>query len=189
MIKRTHGLTLIELLVAIAIFALLGLMSYRAIYGATESQGRLSDEYLDWQRISRAFNRIENELTQIGVRAQGQIGKTPALIVSSAQGGGTRLTYWRLDATQGAKLSGLEYADGSLSLLRWKTADTLQAPTRDVLLEGVQRLRWQYAAKGDATWRDTWPVSSARNAEAPEGIRLEIELTGKGTLSRVFALR
>lgn len=185
-----RGLTLIELLVAIAIFALLGMMSYKAIYGATEGQERLSEEYLAWQRVSRCFNRIESELTQIASRAQGvATSKIPALVVSSGEYGGVRLTYTRVDNIQGAKLAAIEYADGRIALLRWKTMDTLQEPSRDVLLTGVQRLRWQYAARGDSTWRDTWPVSSTRSAEAPDGVRLEIELEGKGKLSRVFALR
>jgi general secretion pathway protein J len=185
----SQGLTLIELLVAIAVFALLGLMSYQAIYSATESQGRLSEEYITWQRISRALNRVENELMQLGVRSFTQQSKTPALMVSSSGGAGTRLAFWRLDAAQGAKLSGLEYADERLILLRWKTGDLSREPTRDVLLEGVKSIRWQFAARGEAGWRDTWPVSPERNAEAPEGVRIEMELDGKGRLSRVFALR
>lgn len=186
---KTWGMTLIELLVAIAIFALLGLMSYRSIHGATESQARLSEEFATWQQISRTLGRLETELMQIGVRMQGQPSKEPALRLLDAPNGGKRLVFWRLDANQGARLTGLEWADERLSLLRWKTADTLQEPTRDVLLEGVQDLHVQFAAINDPSWHDSWPVSLARNAEAPTGIRLDFELAGKGRISRVYALR
>lgn len=187
--KPAQGLTLIELIVAIAIFALLGLMSYRAIYSATENQHRLSEEFSDWQRISRALNRVESELMQIGIRAIGVPNKNPALMVSPTSNGGIRLIYWRMDATQGARLSGLEYANEKLSLLRWKTADATQEPTRDVLLEDIQNLSWQYAVKGDSTWRESWSASDSSAADVPEGVRLVIELRKKGRISRVFALR
>lgn len=186
---HTKGLTLIELLVAIAIFALLGLMSYRAIHGATESQVRLSETHAEWQRISRALNRIETELTQIGVRMQGQPATEPALRLMDAPGGGNRLVFWRLDANQGAKLVGFEWADRKISLLRWKTSDPLQEPTKDVLLEGVEDISLQFAARNESTWKDSWPSSPSQNAEVPTGIKLDFLLAGKGRFSRVFALR
>lgn len=186
---HTKGLTLIELLVAIAIFALLGLMSYRAIHGATESQERLSDTHAEWQRISRALNRIETELTQIGVRMHGQPATEPALSFVDAPGGGKRLVFWRLDANQGAKLVGFEWADQKISLLRWKTSDLLKEPTKDVLLEGVDDVRVQFAARNESAWKESWPISPSRNAEAPTGIKLDFQLAGKGRFSRVFALR
>jgi len=186
--RRARGLTLIELLVAIVIFSLLGLMAYRAVYSATESQKRLSEEYATWQRISRAINRVETELAQIGARSSGQIvNAQSALDVTTSDNGNIRLVYWRMDDNQGARLSGLDYADKTLSLLRWKSADASQTPERSVLLTGVTSLTLNYAAQNDSNWRTSWPVSPARKTEIPTGIRLEMEVAGIGRITRVFA--
>lgn len=186
--RYTRGLTLIELLVAIVIFSLLGLMAYRAVYSATESQKRLSEEYATWQRISRAISRVETELAQIGARSSEQIvsAKT-ALDVTASDNGNLRLVYWRMDDNQGARLSGLEYADQTLSLLRWKSGDASQTPERNILLTGVTSFTLNYAAQNDSNWRTSWPVSPARKAEIPTGIRLEMEVNGIGRITRVFS--
>lgn len=187
--RQSHGLTLIELLVAIVIFSLLGLMAYKAVYSATESQKRLSDEYTDWQRIARALNRVETELMQIGARSYGQIANAQAALeIITLPNGGTRLQYWRMDGNQGDKLSGIEYSGNALRLLRWKSGDSSKDPTQDVLLEGVEGFDIAFAADKETSWRSNWPVSSARKAEVPAGIKIELQLAGKGRISRVFAL-
>ncbi|WP_083917783.1 type II secretion system protein GspJ [Uliginosibacterium gangwonense] len=186
--RHIRGLTLIELLVAIVIFSLLGLMAYRAVYSATESQKRLSEEYVTWQRISRAISRVETELTQIGTRSSGQIvSAQAALDVTTSDNGNIRMVYWRMDDNQGARLSGLEYSNNTLSLLRWKSGDASQNPERNILLAGVTSFTLNYAAENDSTWRTSWPASPARKTEIPTGIRLEMEVDGIGRITRVFA--
>ena len=56
------GLTLIELMVALAIFSVLGILSFRAIDAATVTRDHLSRESRRWQEITRFFQLTEAQL-------------------------------------------------------------------------------------------------------------------------------
>ena len=66
--SRRAGLTLIELMVALAIFSVLGVLSFRAIDAATVSRDRLANESRRWQEITRFLQLAETQLLQIVAR-------------------------------------------------------------------------------------------------------------------------
>ena len=51
--RHLRGLTLIELMVALAIFAVLGVLSYRALAEAAHSSTRISESFERWRIIGR----------------------------------------------------------------------------------------------------------------------------------------
>ena len=63
--RRQRGLTLIELMVALAIFAVLGVLSYRALAEVSTSRTRLEDGFERWRSIGRAMQRIDADLLQL----------------------------------------------------------------------------------------------------------------------------
>ena len=60
-----RGLTLIELMVALAIFAILGVLSYRALAEVATSNSRLEENFERWRTISRTLQRIDTDLIQV----------------------------------------------------------------------------------------------------------------------------
>ena len=84
--RTQHGLTLIELMVALAVFAVLGLLAWRGIERMVDGSQRVEAELARWQQIGRAVARIESDLMQLVVPsagletvAQGSSGDPPAL--------------------------------------------------------------------------------------------------------------
>ena len=63
--RRQRGLTLIELMVALAIFAVLGVLSYRALAEVSTSRTRLEEGFERWRSIGRAMQRIDTDLLQL----------------------------------------------------------------------------------------------------------------------------
>ncbi|MFA9438272.1 type II secretion system minor pseudopilin GspJ [Uliginosibacterium sp. sgz301328] len=188
--RAARGITLIEVLVAITIFAILGVMSYRAITQAVDSRERLETEFNDWQRLARAFGRLDNDFQQAATRWTGSAARaTPAMQVTRQDDGSMRIVFWRMDTEQGARLSGFEISNGYLDLLRWQNTDRTLAPKREHLIGGVRAARWSYIAQGSKNWtQDKWPPTEERGTELPLAIRLELDLDKFGTISRVFVL-
>ena len=76
--RRQRGLTLIELMVALAIFAVLGVLSYRALAEVSTSRTRLEDGFERWRNIGRAMQRIDADLLQVVAPAAANPAANPA---------------------------------------------------------------------------------------------------------------
>jgi general secretion pathway protein J len=194
--KRQRGLTLIELMVALTIFAILGVLSYRALAEISTSRARLEENFMRWRAISRSMQRIDTDLLQaVSPTAQpSSVGETagtsttaPAMILGrAAGGGGPEFQFLRLDDTRGVRRVGFRLVDGSLEWLRWSGRDTVDQPTVEPLLDKVRDVRWRFLQKNIRL--DAWPPADRRNA-LPDAVILEIDLPDIGTITRMIALR
>ncbi len=188
-----RGLTLIELMVALAIFAILGVLSYRALAEVATSNSRLEENFERWRTISRTLQRIDTDLIQVVAPARSSEATlgTPqagaALILGrAANGGGPELQFLRLDATRGVRRVGYRLVDGRLDWLRWSSRDAVGEPAVEPLLANVRGLRWRFLLNNNRI--DAWPPGN--NAVVlPDAIILELDLPDVGTLTRMISLR
>ena len=188
-----RGLTLIELMVALAIFAILGVLSYRALAEVATSNSRLEENFERWRTISRTLQRIDTDLIQVvaPARASETPSGTPqagaAMILGrAANGGGPELQFLRLDDTRGVRRVGYRLVDGRLDWLRWSGRDAVGEPAVEPLLYNVRGLRWRFLLNNNRI--DAWPPGN--NAVVlPDAIILELDLPDVGTLTRMISLR
>jgi general secretion pathway protein J len=195
--SRQHGLTLIELMVALTIFAILGVLSYRALAEISTSRARLEENFMRWRAIGRTMQRIDTDLLQAVSPAE-QRGlpptetpttstATPAMILGrAASGGGPEFQFLRLDDTRGVRRVGFRLVDGSLEWLRWSSRDAVGQPTVEPLLDKVRDVRWRFLQKNIRL--DAWPPGDRRNA-LPDAVIVEIDLPDTGTITRMVSLR
>ena len=197
---RQRGLTLIELMVALAIFAILGVLSYRALAEVANSRARLEEHFERWRAIGRSMQRIDADLIQVvapvalGVPAGGlPNGQTaassaaaPMILGRAASGGGPEFQFLRLDDTRGVRRVGYRLVDGRLDWLRWSGRDALGEPTVEPLLTNVRDLRWRFLLNN--TRLDAWPPGDTRFT-LPDAVILELDLPDTGVLTRMIALR
>lgn len=189
--RRQRGLTLIELMVALAIFAVLGVLSYRALAEVSTSRTRLEEGFERWRSIGRAMQRIDADLLQVVAPAASAAPTTtsqasPALLLTRAASGGAELQFLRLDEARGVRRVGYRLVDGRLDWLRWSGRDAFGEPLVEPLLANVRNVRWRFLAGGNRV--DAWPPGD-RRAALPDAVILELELPDHGTLTRFIALR
>jgi general secretion pathway protein J len=179
------GLTLIELLVALFISALLGLMCWRALSSALTSQERVSAQYSRWKEIGRFVDLATNDWLQIATRpgaAQGDI-----LMLPGEEGGGAIMSFIKLDGTAGQVLRvGYQWRDERIHRLRWPGPSERDQPRDDVVLSAVQGIQWLFYAAGGAA-QPAWSAPSDQHV--PVAVELKLNLSDVGEISRLVALR
>lgn len=186
--RRQRGLTLIELMVALTIFAVLGVLSYRALAEVGTSRTRLEENFERWRSIGRAMQRIDTDLLQLVAPANPTPAAqaSPALLLTRAASGGPELQFLRLDDSRGVRRVGYRLVDGRLDWLRWSGRDAFGEPVVEPLLGNVRDVRWRFLTGGNLV--DAWPPGDRRSA-LPDAVILELELADHGTLTRFIALR
>ena len=97
-VQRQQGFTLLEIMIALAIFAVLGVLSYRALAEVSTSRTRLEDGFERWRSVGRAMQRIDADLLQLVAPAASASASTtanvqasPALLLTRAASGGAEL--------------------------------------------------------------------------------------------------
>lgn len=196
--RHQLGLTLIELMVALAIFAILGVLSYRALSEVATSRDRLERSFERWRAIGRSMQRIDTDLLQAVAPGdqRGAAGvpptapssiSTPAMLLGrAANGGGPEFQFLRLDDSRGVRRVGFRLVDGRLEWLRWSGREPLGEPSVEPLLDNIRDLRWRFLYNNNRL--DTWPPGDRRVA-LPDAVILEFDLPDVGTITRMIALR
>lgn len=183
------GLTLIELMVALAVFAVLGVLSFRALSAASTSQTRLDAGFLRWNALDRSLGRVESELLEIvGLSSAGVTSQTKALqLLRPGDGVSGELSFLRLDDGRGVRRAGFRLRERKLEWLLWNGREAVGAPQVEILLDDVNALRWQFI--DNAQRLNDWVPDAAHAGSLPAGLVIEIELPDLGTFQRIFALR
>jgi general secretion pathway protein J len=212
---RNRGFTLLELLVAIAILAVVGALGYRGLNSVLEAEARLQSESRRWSDIALLFSQLSEDLTMaVGRTARDAAGLTgPALALTGgaapavdagsamASGGTTvagadaQLVVTRLGIGEGAagqsapRRVGYRLRDGALEYLVWPDLDAAPgtAPAAYELLGGVADLKWQ-ALDLDGRWGSVWPASGSADT-LPRAVSVRVTLADGSEITRILPLR
>lgn len=197
---RQSGLTLIELMVAVALLAVIASMSYRGLDSMTRSSASSLAVGEHWQGVALLFERIASDVAQPARRPLRALADNdPALpewwgrplnipaVANDPSAAQLEFTRKSPPGRDEVRLGYRLHAD-KVELLLWptldRTPDTL--PETYVLLEGVSSLSFRYLDI-TGTWQDSWPVVG-RKETLPRAVAVEITLNDGTNLHRVFAL-
>ena len=192
--RRSGGFTLLELLVASAIFAVLAGIAYATLGSALKSRSALQVRNAERSDIIRALSMIERDVLQaVGRPVIDEFGAlSPALLIDSA----SRLEFTRTGLPnprleKRSALQRLAYVlEGDVLLRRvWyvldRTAQT--APIDEPLLSGVES--WKVEAYQD-DWGATWPALSGGGQVVvdamPRALRISLRMSDKEETVRVL---
>ncbi len=186
-----RGFTLIEVLVAMALFAVLGVLGYRGLDSVRQAGEHVHGVATRWQEIARAVERIGRDVRQVVVRNARQSDGTvaPAWIGRpeiNELAGSAQLVFTRLGGAESdTRRLAYRWRDGQLDLLVWTSPESPLPPKAYPLLDKVRRADFAYLDSA-GVWRDRWPL--AGGDRLPRALRLRLELEEGGRLERIFDL-
>jgi general secretion pathway protein J len=193
--SRERGFTLLEVLLAVAIVALIAVLGYRALAALSDSETKLAAEATRWRTLDLFFARLEGDLRQAMPRpARLSATREPAWAGISDPTGNSVLAFSRagpefaLEAHSAGQRLAYRFRDGVVEVLYWASYDRPRGvePTAYSLLEGVAGFKLAYLTK-DGAWVNAWP--SAGESELPRAVRVDLTLASGETIERWLALR
>lgn len=191
-LTRPHaGFSLLELLVALALFAVVALLAWGGLDTLARSRHALDAERTRLQALQLSIGQLERDLRQAVARPvrAGDGLEHPALLGQPSAIELTRLapgSGWQSPSPALERI-GWRCSDGELQRLRWATPD--RAPntafTRETRLSGVSQCQWRFL---DRLPSATWPPRGAVPERLPRAVELRFRLDGMGELRRVIEL-
>ena len=198
--SRSHtGFTLIEVLVALAVFGILSLLAYMTL-GQTLSNADMLTERMDrLQAVQRTVRYISNDLMQAAprpVRLEPGDSMGPAIQTNLSAEFALEVTHGGWGNPAGLPRStqqrtAYRIEDGELVRYHWTVLDRTYAnePIATVLLDDVESLLFLYL-RGNDEWTETWPPQGAQGAAGlrarPRAVEFVLTLADEGEIRRLL---
>ncbi|WP_372986050.1 type II secretion system minor pseudopilin GspJ [Marinobacter sp.] len=201
---RQSGFTLMEVLIAVTITAVIGLGVWQVINGVVNSRDRVNELAGEFDRIQRAMLLLERDITQVVNRSARDVyGDFQPALTSREEGYALLLTRqgWRNPLglrRSGLQRAGWEYTGTELFRRYWPTVDQGQEDNSEnvLLLEDITAFEVRFM-NSERSWQEDWPsdddLAGLNPGDRPEfpfplGIEVTIEHERFGELVRTFAL-
>lgn len=193
-----EGFTLIEVMVAMAIFAILSALAYGTLNQTLLSAEILSDRMDRLQAIQRTMRMLTDDMHQLSPRpVRDELGDnySPALSTSFQSGFAVELTRSGWNNPMVLPRSTLQRAayrieEEELIRYHWTVMDrTLSTePVSVVLLDGVESIQFRFFL-ADGEFTEQWPpLSQAGPANVrmrPRAIEIILRLADEGEITRL----
>jgi len=175
---RQCGFTLLELLVAIAVLAVLASLSVRGLGSILDAQARADAETRRWSDVALITEQMSRDFSlATAAPALDSEGQLLVTRLGEADGG---------PAQSGVRRIGYRLRDGALEYLLWPAdAAAGTAPQVHLALEAVAGLRFR-VLNADGSWR---PLEAGTAGALPRAVEAQLELSPGERITRIFALR
>lgn len=203
MTSRNHGFTLIEVLIAVTIFAVMSAFAYRALSSILDARERVTQENQKWRGVSTFFARLEADLTNAAARSirnsnnLDEAAFVGNLTFNKETEGQLMFTRMGLPGSSGTLAApqrlGYRIKQGTIEELVWPVLDQGQrtAPAVYPLLSGISTFTLRYLSSTNI-WQTRWPPQTTGPAsvrDIPKAVEVALTLDSGETITRLLLLK
>jgi general secretion pathway protein J len=193
-----EGFTLLELLVALAIFSLIAVMAYGGLETVLKQQAGTEENAESLAELQKTYLVIQRDIEQAVPRAiRDEFGDEQAPLIGTTLFQLTR-GGWNNPANQPrSTLQRVGYSLEDRQLIRyaWRVLDRAQdsAPTRQPLAADIESMQVRYLDEA-GNWQEQWPPLQAGSnplanpTDFPRAVEMTLEHARFGTLTWLFQL-
>lgn len=194
------GFTLLELLVAVSVFAVIAALASGGFNAVLNTASRSEEQMTRLAELQKAMVIIARDAEQAVERPiRDEFGGTlPPMVGSQST---TLLEFSRTGLRNPSQIArshiqriGYRHEDGVLYRLSWPVLDRAQDTEANEyqLVEGIEEVEIRYL-DDNREWQDQWPplvVTSASTANAlPKAIEITLDIEGLGEVPRLYRVR
>ncbi|WP_283149659.1 type II secretion system minor pseudopilin GspJ [Silvimonas soli] len=190
--RTKRGFTLLEILIAMAIFAVMSLIAFRGLSTMVDTKIRLDAETTRWRELSLVLGRFDDDVTQAANRSwRDSSGLTQPALEGNAQPNNPdwpQLQLVRMNRDREPFHVAYRLKEGRLEMLQWDSLDLAprSQPQVHVMLDRVQRFEVSFM-DSSLQWQATWPVVGGTDV-LPRAIKVVMQQEGQGSIQRIYAL-
>ncbi|MBN8740893.1 MAG: type II secretion system protein GspJ [Lysobacterales bacterium 69-70] len=192
-LRRVHGFTLVEVLVATAVFAIMSALAWGGLNAVIRTREALVAEQQDFAHTVRAVGMFERDLLGAVARpVRGNYGEPqPAL-----RGDADHLEFTRLgfasaliDARSNLERVIYEQDGNTLKRGRYAVLDRAAGSVAEFtsVRDRVRRLQLRYLDE-QGNWLEAWPRRDDKPEALPRAVEFRIDIDGVGEISRLIEL-
>jgi general secretion pathway protein J len=199
--RRRNGFTLIEVLVALAVFGVLSVVAYMALGQTLSNADLLGERMARLEAIQRTIRYLDSDLMQAAPRpVRGLLGEgyEPAIRSSFASEFALEVTHGGWTNPAGLPRGTLQRSayrieDGELLRYHWRVLDRTvnTEPIETVLLDGVESIVFRYLT-ADGEPSEQWPPTGVTGPTGfrlrPRAVEVVLTLFDEGEIRRLVEI-
>lgn len=186
------GFTLVEILVALAVFGIMGALGYRALAGLLEARAAIVAHDRQWRELELFFSRLERDLNSYVRRpVRNESDRNEAEFFAPA--GATEIAFTRAGwggangPAADAQRIGYRWRDQNVELLLWPVLDRAphSVPSAYTVLKTIKTFELRFLDAG-GNWQPQWGTPPLDGA--PKAVEIALETSSGKRLTRLMVL-